>query len=73
MILNCRAVQTVLAVAGSLKRENPFINENIVLIKALRDSNLPKLLKDDAVLFQVLFKTHNTINISNILHNIIIK
>lgn len=39
--------------AGSLKRENPFINENLVLIRALRDSNLPKFLKDDAILFQV--------------------
>lgn len=40
--------------AGSLKRESPFINENLVLIRALRDSNLPKFLKDDAILFQVL-------------------
>lgn len=39
--------------AGSLKRENSFINENLVLIRALRDSNLPKFLKDDAILFQV--------------------
>lgn len=39
--------------AGSLKRENPFIIENLVLIRALRDSNLPKFLKDDAILFQV--------------------
>lgn len=39
--------------AGSLKRESPFINENLVLIRALRDSNLPKFLKDDAILFQV--------------------
>lgn len=39
--------------AGSLKRESPFINEHLVLIRALRDSNLPKFLKDDAILFQV--------------------
>lgn len=48
-----RAVKSVLVMAGSLKRENPFINENLVLIRALRDSNLPKFLKDDAILFQV--------------------
>jgi len=30
--------------AGSLKRENPDIHEDIVLIRALRDSNLPKFL-----------------------------
>jgi dynein heavy chain len=51
--IHYRAVKSVLVMAGSLKRENPFINENLVLIRALRDSNLPKFLKDDAVLFQV--------------------
>lgn len=39
--------------AGSLKRENPDIVEDLVLIRALRDSNLPKFLRDDATLFQV--------------------
>jgi len=39
--------------AGLLKRENPIVDENLILIKALKDSNLPKFLKDDAVLFQV--------------------
>ena len=39
-----RAVKSVLVMAGSLKRENPDIHENIVLIRALRDSNLPKFL-----------------------------
>lgn len=48
-----RAVKSVLVMAGSLKRENPDKNENVVLIRALRDSNLPKFLSDDAVLFQV--------------------
>lgn len=37
--------------AGSLKRENLDKSEEIVLIKALRDSNLPKFLSDDADLF----------------------
>ncbi len=39
--------------AGQLKRENPTIREDLVLIRALRDSNLPKFLADDAVLFKV--------------------
>jgi len=39
--------------AGLLKQENPIVDENLVLIRALRDINLPKFLKDDAVLFQV--------------------
>ncbi|XP_063222655.1 dynein axonemal heavy chain 6 isoform X2 [Bacillus rossius redtenbacheri] len=47
-----RAVKSVLVMAGSLKRENPFIREDVVLIRALRDSNLPKFLADDAVLFK---------------------
>ena len=48
-----RALKSVLVMAGSLKRQNPDKNEDVVLIRALRDSNLPKFLKDDAVLFQV--------------------
>lgn len=48
-----RAVKSVLVMAGSLKRENPERNEDVVLICALRDSNLPKFLSDDALLFQV--------------------
>ncbi|KAM8878755.1 dynein axonemal heavy chain 6 isoform 3-T3 [Spinachia spinachia] len=46
-----RAVKSVLVMAGSLKRENPHLSEHVVLIRALRDSNLPKFLTDDAVLF----------------------
>ncbi|XP_034941913.1 dynein heavy chain 6, axonemal [Chelonus insularis] len=46
-----RAVKSVLMMAGSLKRENPDKSEEVVLIKALRDSNLPKFLADDANLF----------------------
>ena len=39
--------------AGQLKRENPTLREDVVLIRALRDSNLPKFLVDDARLFSV--------------------
>jgi len=48
-----RALKSVLVMAGSLKRQNPDKNEDVVLLRALRDSNLPKFLKDDSVLFQV--------------------
>jgi dynein heavy chain len=48
-----RAVKSVLVMAGALKRQNPDKNEDVVLIRALRDSNLPKFLAQDAVLFQV--------------------
>ncbi|GJQ70897.1 hypothetical protein Trydic_g814 [Trypoxylus dichotomus] len=47
-----RAVKSVLVMAGSLKRASPDRNEDVVLICALRDSNLPKFLADDAILFK---------------------
>ena len=49
-----RALKSVLVMAGALKRQNPDKDEEVVLIRALRDSNLPKFLKDDAVLFQAI-------------------
>lgn len=49
-----RAVKSVLVMAGSLKRENPLMHENDVLIKAMRDSNIPKFLADDLPLFNAL-------------------
>ncbi len=50
-----RAVKSVLVMAGALKRGNPDLGEDIVLIRALRDSNLPKFLSEDTVLFKVRF------------------
>nr|XP_050848639.1 dynein axonemal heavy chain 6 [Vespula vulgaris] len=47
-----RAVKSVLVMAGTLKRDNPDKSEDVVLIKALRDSNIPKFLRDDANLFE---------------------
>ena len=49
-----RAVKSVLVMAGSLKRENPEIVEYVTLIRALRDSNLPKFLSQDAILFKAI-------------------
>ena len=51
-----RAVKSVLVMAGSLKRENPDIGEDVTLIRALRDSNLPKFLYDDVPLFMGLIQ-----------------
>jgi dynein heavy chain len=49
-----RAVKSVLVMAGGLKRANPNMQENDVLIKAMRDSNIPKFLADDLPLFNAL-------------------
>lgn len=49
-----RAVKSVLVMAGSLKRANPDLIEDVVLIRAFKDSNLPKFLKEDADLFMAI-------------------
>ncbi|KAJ3281611.1 Dynein heavy chain 6, axonemal [Borealophlyctis nickersoniae] len=47
-----RAVKSVLIMAGALKRSNPELSEDVVLIRSLRDSNLPKFLVEDIGLFK---------------------
>ena len=49
-----RAVKSVLVMAGALKRKEKSLSENVVLIRAMRDSNIPKFLKDDLPLFSAL-------------------
>jgi dynein heavy chain len=51
-----RAVKSVLVMAGALKRANPDINEDAVLIRAMRDANVPKFLKDDLPLFAAIIQ-----------------
>uniref|UniRef100_A0A1Y1N5M7 Dynein heavy chain 1, axonemal n=2 Tax=Photinus pyralis TaxID=7054 RepID=A0A1Y1N5M7_PHOPY len=46
-----RAVKTVIAVAGNLKRENPDMDERQIILRALLAVNVPKFLKDDLKLF----------------------
>jgi hypothetical protein len=41
-----RALKAVLVMAGSLKRRSTNVPEEIVLIQAMRDANLPKLLSE---------------------------
>ena len=49
-----RAVKSVLVMAGGLKRANPDDPEEAVLIRAMKDANLPKFLKDDLPLFNAI-------------------
>jgi dynein heavy chain len=49
-----RALKSVLVMAGALKRGSPDLDEGIVLMRALRDMNLPKFVFDDVPLFMGL-------------------
>ena len=42
--------------AGSLRRLDSTTPENIVLIRAMRDSNVPKFLEHDLPLFEGIIK-----------------
>ena len=51
-----RNLKAVLTTAGFLKREDPLIHEESILLRALRDMNLPKFTREDVVLFEFLLK-----------------
>ncbi|XP_039313454.1 dynein heavy chain 1, axonemal [Solenopsis invicta] len=46
-----RAIKTVIAVAGNLKREQKDLEEDQICLRALKNVNVPKFLKDDLKLF----------------------
>eukprot|EP00516_Mucochytrium_quahogii_P000925 CAMPEP_0203746968 /NCGR_PEP_ID=MMETSP0098-20131031/2236_1 /ASSEMBLY_ACC=CAM_ASM_000208 /TAXON_ID=96639 /ORGANISM=" , Strain NY0313808BC1" /LENGTH=4160 /DNA_ID=CAMNT_0050635227 /DNA_START=190 /DNA_END=12669 /DNA_ORIENTATION=+ len=46
-----RAVKSVLVVAGGFKREEPDLHEEDLLLRALRDFNIPKIVQQDEVIF----------------------
>ena len=49
-----RAVKSLLVMAGSLKRAEPDLKEDSILIKAMKFSNIPKFVKADIPLFTAL-------------------
>ena len=51
-----RAVKSVLEKAGLLKKAEPNADEALLLIRALKDSNIPKFLKEDLPLFNALIQ-----------------
>ena len=46
-----RAVKSVLVVAGGFKRLEPNLQEEALLMRALRDFNTPKIVREDEVVF----------------------
>ena len=46
-----RAVKSVLVMAGALRRSDSSLSEDVLLIRAMRDSNVPKFLNQDLPLF----------------------
>jgi dynein heavy chain len=49
-----RAIKSVLVVAGGFKRAEPELDEGSILMRALRDFNIPKIVSDDLVVFMGL-------------------
>lgn len=49
-----RALKSVLVLAGGLKRQFSDMPEDLVLMRALRDSNMPKFVFEDVPLFKGL-------------------
>ena len=46
-----RAVKSVLTVAGMMKRNEPMVDEELILMRALRDFNTPKMVSADIPIF----------------------
>jgi len=50
-----RAIKSVLNASGDIKRKEVELDETSVVIKAIRDMNLPKFIAEDVVLFDNMF------------------
>jgi len=50
-----RAIKSVLSASGRIKQEMPGLDEIKIVLKAIRDMNLPKFVAEDTNLFDGLF------------------
>ncbi len=49
-----RSMRGVLVAAGAIKRADPEMSEEFIMLRAIRDMNAPKFIKADAALFKQL-------------------
>lgn len=47
-----RALKQVLTHAGQIRRQHSDIDEEVVMLRAIAESNIPKFLDPDAVIFK---------------------
>lgn len=67
-----RAVKSVLVMAGALRKKFQDMGEDIVLIRAMRDSNVPKFLFQDLDLFNgIIHDLFPSVHIPNIPYGVL--
>ena len=47
-----RAIKSVLSMAGSLKRQNTGMSDELIILRSMTNMNIPKLVSEDIPLFQ---------------------